>query len=91
MTEKNNGGPAFPIAFQHHNVDGSISGQEWGGMMLRDYLAAKAMQGILANDVCMKQAINEATMGAGVYKATVALIAKRSYDYADAMLAAREQ
>ncbi len=44
MSEKNNGGPAFPI--------GSTP-EEWGnGMTLRDYFAAKAMQGELSASVC---------------------------------------
>lgn len=42
MTKKTTGGPAFPFAFaeQDHVSD---------GMTLRDYFAAKAMQGDLAN------------------------------------------
>ena len=44
MSEKNDGGPAFPI--------GSTP-EEWGnGMALRDYFAAKAMQGELSASVC---------------------------------------
>ena len=44
MSTKNDGGPAFPI--------GSTP-EEWGnGMTLRDYFAAKAMQGELSASVC---------------------------------------
>ena len=39
MTDKT-GGPAFPI-----------HGTEWGGMTLRDYFAAAAMEGLLASNV----------------------------------------
>ena len=41
MTNKT-GGPAFP-----QPTDSTLS---WQGMTLRDYFAAKAMQGSLAND-----------------------------------------
>ena len=42
MSEKNDGGPAFPI--------GSTP-EEWGnGMTLRDYFAAKAMQKYMDED-----------------------------------------
>ena len=70
MTDKT-GGPAFP--------DGSKN--QWGfpensGMTLRDYFAAKAMQGIVADpNLCM-----------GVDK-----VAEWAYTQADAMLKAREQ
>lgn len=43
-TEQNNGGPAFPF------VD-SASPLEHPGMSLRDYFAAKAMQGDIASMV----------------------------------------
>jgi len=43
MSNKNNGGPAFPISnpelCSHNNVE---------GMSLRDYFAAKAMQGFIS-------------------------------------------
>ena len=42
MSEKKDGGPAFPI--------GSTP-EEWGnGMTLRDYFAAKAMQNYICDD-----------------------------------------
>lgn len=47
---------------------------EWG-MSLRDYFAAKAMQGLIA---------------AGRYE-YYALMVKRAYEIADAMLSAREE
>lgn len=41
MSTINNGGPAFPVpGLQQH--------EEFNGMTLRDYFAAKAMQGMLA-------------------------------------------
>ena len=67
----NTGGPAFPQTYQkceEHMV----------GMTLRDYFAAKAMQGILACDVdCGPE--------------HVLIIAGNAYKMADAMLKAREK
>jgi hypothetical protein len=46
MTTKDNGGPAFPsMRDMRHNPD--FDHEE--GMTLRDYFAAKAMQGLCAN------------------------------------------
>ena len=58
--------PAFPIHWENHSE----------GMKLRDYFAAKVMQGICASDP--------------VSAMTNERIAKESYDLADAMLKARE-
>lgn len=63
------GGPAFPVA-------GSEHGYPVAGMSLRDYFAAKAMQGICAH---------ADTWGL----ATSPKIANAAYELADAMLAAR--
>lgn len=38
----NDGGPAFPVITGHSSLNSS-------GMTLRDYFAAKAMQGVYAN------------------------------------------
>lgn len=73
MAEKiNDGGPAFPIPLQ--------PGQGWqemapcDGMTMRDYFAAKAMQGMLACEML---------------RATEQEFAERAYKLADAMLKAR--
>ncbi len=66
------GGPAFPIP---EAVDGVAPG--FGGMSLRDYFAAKAMQGsaqYAAERNCQPEDV-----------------AKACYAMADAMLAAREK
>lgn len=65
----NNGGPAFPV-----------SCEDWKGvsegMTLRDYFAAKAMQGLVAS---------------GEYQnGTAEWISEAAYAIADAMLSARE-
>lgn len=64
-----NGGPAFPS----HGTMGEVV-QE--GMSLRDYFAAKAMQGFLSNN-------NERIYGEKA-------LARNSYACADAMLEARK-
>lgn len=67
MTNKKTGGPAFPC---------DIS-TRYQGASLRDYFAAKAMQGFSAapdmNGVPLKE------------------VARQAYDIADAMLEAREK
>ena len=65
---KDNGGPAFPS-------NGSMGEVTHEGMTLRDYFAAKAMQGFLS--------------AAEVW--TASEISDASYELADAMLAARKE
>lgn len=65
MTNKT-GGPAFPFVCANYGVS--------DGMTLRDYFAAKAMQGMLA-----------CAYADGTHEA----FAKWAYEYADAMLKAR--
>jgi len=64
------GGPAFPVVYDDEKADVR---HVYGGMTLRDYFAAKALQGILSD-------AEQFWDGA----ATLA------YQYADAMLKARE-
>jgi hypothetical protein len=45
MSEINDGGPAFPVTYQHLGDGGSVSGCEWAGMMLRDHFAGQALVG----------------------------------------------
>ena len=63
--------PAFPL----HNHGTQTLGMHFTGMTLRDYFAAKALQGILT-DAEIVMSISE--------------IAKLAYKYADAMMKARE-
>lgn len=87
MTAKHDGGSAFPgekfIAYPH---GGGYSHRD-GGMSLRDYFAAKAMQGLISSERSLK-ALNNAA-----YKNRLPLervIAFGAYEMADAMLKARE-
>lgn len=78
---RDDGGPAFPGSTSGDTGDGMSYVLRIPGMSLRDYFAAKAMQGELAAD--------EST---GFYtgdEGAVAL-AKRAYEIADAMLKARK-
>ena len=67
MIERDDGGRAFPHHPGHHE-----SGH---GMTLRDYFAAKAMQGLVAHS--------------GGEGGTAADYARWSYEFANAMLAER--
>jgi hypothetical protein len=75
MRNTNTGGPAFPVQSVY------IEDQETNshGMTLRDYFAAKAMQGILAGDHIINDGNEPLTTAAYV-----------AYAQADAMLKARE-
>jgi hypothetical protein len=63
-----NNPPAFPIHWENHHQ----------GMSLRDYMAAKAMQGLLARIGNDKLNVHD-------------VLAQRTYQIADAMMKAREQ
>jgi len=68
MSDKDNGGPAFP--------DAEGQADYTGGMTLRDYFAAKAMQGAMANPEV---------------KETAGARSEWAYEIADAMLKEREK
>jgi hypothetical protein len=69
------GGPAFPVPAE---LCQDLTVQEQRGMTLRDYFAAKAMQGMLANDIeCGPE--------------QVPIIVASAYVMADAMLAERSK
>lgn len=73
-TRINNGGPAFPVP-----NDANVNDQE--GMTLRDYFAAKAMQGMLANpnqDYAPLTVKAQEAVVAGAYEMADAMIKTRS-------------
>ena len=73
MSNTNTGGPAFPVNQQLPEGMANLTPET--GMTLRDYFAAKAVQGLLA----------------GTLKSLdLSLIARDCYQMADAMLKARE-
>lgn len=67
---KNTGGPAFPC---HPGIENPI----YDGMTLRDYFAAKAMQGYLSDSEWLGEVSPQGT-------------AEAAYRVADAMLKARQ-
>lgn len=80
MSAQDNGGPAFPII--HPPVEGVTNGGvESYGLTLRDYLAAKALSGLLADPTPFED------RGKGIKAA----YATTAYEYADAMLEARQK
>ena len=82
---KEDGDPAFPALEAAKARFGDSNPDAFLGMSLRDYLAAKAMQGYLAN-AWQAQELDSLGESAAQQMATVAEI---SYAMADAMLAAR--
>ena len=70
MNEYNDGGPAFPVPGLHDDP-------EFNGMSLRDYFAAKAMQGAFSSPIA-------SSVSEKIY------IATHAYAMADAMLKARD-
>ena len=83
MSEKETGGPAFPVSAE---LCQDLTIVEQRGMTLRDYFAAKAMQGHI---VASMSAL--ATHYKTNPDAVSPLIAAAAYEMADAMLKAREQ
>lgn len=78
MGIKNNekeGGSAFPKAGHHQNGNGQVE-----GMSLRDYFAAKAMQGLATTFI---------NMSLEQIETSIPIAASVSYALADAMLAER--
>ena len=72
------GGPAYPIPFE------AVS----GGMSLRDHFAGLALNGILSAPIEVQKAWIELSQENGVAQEDA--ISGAAYEYADAMLRARE-
>ena len=91
-TKINYGGPAFPHSSQPLDAQGNpMCGEhsEWG-MTLRDYFAGQALAALinqLANTSKADKEMKKLGMCEGQFDR---LCAKCAYDYADAMLKARE-
>lgn len=80
------GGPAFPKTGNFSDAQRSqFDSIDQGGMSLRDYFAAKAIQGIITSPDLMNEA-SAFRSGIGARDAIVAF----AYDMADAMIAARK-
>ena len=83
MSEKiETGGPAFPTNYRHRAND--------PGMTLRDYFAAKAMQGVVSS-IATEDDYRRLSGHASASGLTVSeWIARDAFKQADAMLKARE-
>jgi len=77
MNNKDTGGPAFPVHPDMAAQLGCVPSSSDAGMSLRDYFAAKAMQGITSTLSGTAPVLYDA-------------IADDAYEIADAMLKARE-
>lgn len=84
---KNNGGPAFPVTLSEDHGQPS-----WhpNGMTLRDYFAAKAMQGHWSN-ANGNSTLDWMEANPDLEEGELRIVAKLAYAQADAMLKAREQ
>ena len=80
MSGFNTGGSAFPLP---KGRDGANS--EKNGMTLRDYFAAKALEGLISKMAFELHADHEKA------KEVHKCLAQSAYSYADAMLAEREK
>ena len=87
------GGPAFPgeqqallIKSEHKEIAQQYK-HYCNGMTLRDYFAAKAMQAMLASPELMVVVTADQVLGENAKQR----ISNLSYQYADALLKAREQ
>jgi len=69
VNKKEDGNAAFPLP-------ASESNREWYGMSLRDYFAAKAMQGWSANPIPEDSSIQE--VAAWAYRQADAMLAERA-------------
>ena len=82
MQDIKDGGPAFPFGVRQENIDTYGDNKPYvteanePGMTLRDYFAAKAMQGLIIDPDRVDQSREEC--------------ARLSYAMADAMIKARE-
>ena len=80
---KPNNPPAFPTT--------TFAQKTEGGMTLRDYMAAKAMQGYISARGWHPDFTYPADFNFDAGKRAADAVAVASYQYADAMLKAREQ
>jgi hypothetical protein len=74
---KDNGGPAFPVALENYDMSGYCG----EGMTLRDYFAAKALNGLLAgcpHDGSVRQHMTGELWAAAAYRAADAMLAERA-------------
>lgn len=81
MSERENGGPAFPVD-ANTPIDDPMAAR-WCGMTLRDYFAAKVLPSVYVDYV-------ETARKLGFDEGWMMGVAKDAYTMADAMLEARK-
>jgi hypothetical protein len=92
MSEKKDGGPAFPY-IRTQNEEGYLTEVEnFPGMTLRDYLAAKVIQGLCANSQ-IEAALQKIENNGNFIdpKKEIKAFVEVAYEMADAMLEEREK
>lgn len=92
VTEVNDGGPAFP-QWDGHAIT-SEPNYLGGGISIRDYFAAAAMQGLIACQStadARREATQEMTRRGLSHNEMDKLVSRCAYDYADAMIAERNK
>ncbi len=93
---KNDGGPAFPVLSEREYERGDGNSvhaldSDSGGMSLRDYLAAKAMQGLI-HDILIEQHWEDVLKAEGIpTEQFPSFLAHLAYGTADAMLVERSK
>ena len=84
-TDTNTGGPAFP-AEEDTEYPSAVITNKHQGMTLRDYFAAKVLQGLMAG----RWKADMHGIPYDAYRADADEWAKSAYHFADAMLKARQ-
>lgn len=95
MTDTKDGGPAHPITERTTHDDGQIVCQEWPGLSIRDYFAAKCLMGFFNGcswtDDEMREDDDNFIFNDPKLTETLRNLSKLCYMAADAMLRAREE
>lgn len=81
MTDRDDGGPAFPFDYKTTDPNYPDQVETHPGMSLRDYYAGKAMEGLVALS-SVEMLIDGSIQG---------IVAGAAYELADAMIEARKR
>ena len=84
---KNDGGTAFPVREDYCESQGHYRQYASDGMSLRDYFAAKAISGLMANIELLRSTVKKEQSQSEAESE----VARAAYAIADAMLAERAQ
>ena len=91
MSNKDKGGPAFPVHPDMAAQLGCVPSSSDAGMSLRDYFAAKAMNGFISAKAWHPDFIYPTDFNFDTGKRAADAVSVAAYKYADAMLKARKQ